>query len=386
MGNVVILVLDSVGIGALPDAKDYGDEGAATLPHIFEKVPNASLPNMEKLGLGKITPMKNVSSTIDVEAAYGKLTSKTIGKDTIAGHWEMMGVILDKPFATFEKFPQELMDRFVNETGVGYLGNVKASGTEIIQKLGDEHIKTKKPIVYTSADSVFQIAACESIMPIDELYRICEIARNICDDYNIGRVIARPFIKEGDKFVRTKSRKDFSICPPRKTALNFAFDEGVHTVGIGKIDDIFGGSGIDTKLHSKGDAECLKSTLAQMHQCKDSIIFTNLVDADMLYGHRRDPVGYYKCLLAIDNALPHLEKALGNEGMIIITADHGNDPTYRGTDHTREYAPLLIYSPKLKKDVDLNTGATFANIGKTILDYYKIPNDLPGESFLDQIS
>jgi len=387
MNNFIVIVLDSVGIGALGDAALYGDEKAATLQHIFAATPDVKLPNLEKLGLGKIEPLHGISSDIKTIGGYGKMASQTKGKDTIVGHWELMGIILEKPFNTFTKngFTKEILDEFTKETGYGWLGNVAESGTEIIKRLGKEHMETKKLIVYTSSDSVFQIAAHEDIIPIEELYRVCEITRKICDKYMIGRVIARPFITKDGKFVRTQNRKDFSMLPPEKTALNYMMDANVTTVGIGKIDDIFASSSLVIKDHSHGNPDCISATIKAMKKYNKACIFTNLVDFDMLYGHRRDVKGYYNCLKEFDDALPDIINAMDDNDILILTADHGNDPTHKGTDHTREYIPLLAFCKSMKDAVDLGVGKTFANVGKTALDYYKIKDSLEGKSFLEKL-
>lgn len=384
MGNVISIVLDSVGIGENPDASEYGDQGAATLPHIMEAVKEVDLPNFQKLGLGKIVPMKGFDENASIQGGYGKLKECTKGKDTVAGHWEMMGIHLKKPFALYpDGFPDEIMDQFKKETGHDYIGNVAESGTEIIKRLGNEHIKTKKLIVYTSGDSVFQIAAHDSVIDEKELYRVCTIARKICDTYQIGRVIARPFSTIDGKFKRTADRKDFSMLPPSKTAINLLQDAKIRTVGVGKIGDIFANSGLDVHIPSHGNPDCTKETLKQMKECKNAFIFTNLVDFDMLYGHRRDPEGYYRCLKEFDNSLPDYFDLMGEEDLLMISADHGNDPTFKGTDHTREYSLLLAYQPKMRGGIDLGTRETFSDIGKTALDYFKVANALPGKSFLN---
>jgi phosphopentomutase len=386
MGNATVIVLDSVGIGALPDADQYGDQGAATLQHLCETVKKVDLPHLQSLGLGKIAPLKGFSSSAKIRGAYGKLASKTAGKDSVAGHWELMGIWLEKPLAVFPNgFPKELMKEFEQKTGHGWLGNYAASGTEIIKQLGQEHIKTKKPIVYTSADSVFQIAAHEEIIPLDELYRICEISRKICDRYLIGRVIARPFITEKGEFKRTAARKDYSIKPPKKTALNYLSEHKVHTVGIGKIDDLFAGSGLNEKLHSHGNAECIATTIQEMGSKKNSFIFTNLVDFDMLYGHRRDCEGYYKALKEFDEALPRIFEKMQGDDLLMISADHGNDPAFKGSDHTREYVPILAYQKNMKHGIPLGICDTFSDVGKTVLEYFGAKGDIHGKSFLEKL-
>lgn len=386
MTNIALIVLDSVGIGALPDAAEYGDKDAATLQHICENVPKIEWPNLENLGLGKIDDLKGLSSSTQVKGAHGKLDSQTIGKDTTTGHWELMGIVLDKALKTFpDGFPPEITEEFKKLTGHDFIGNYPSSGTEIIKKLGKEHQETKKLIVYTSADSVLQIAAHEETIPLEELYRVCEITRGICEKQNIARAIARPFIDENGAYVRTKNRKDFSIPPPGKTALNYLQDAGIETIGIGKIDDIFAGSGLTQKIHSKGNPACIRSTIEALRSNSGSFIFINLVDFDMLYGHRRDVNGYYQCIKDFDQALPDIIEALNDEDIMMITADHGCDPCFTGTDHTREYAPLLVYSKHLSHEIDLGTRESYADVGKTITDFFKTEAPIPGESFLKSI-
>lgn len=297
-----------------------------------------------------------------------------------------MGIILERPFPTFpEGFPKDMMDRFTKESGFGYLGNYPASGTEIIKRLGQEHLTTGKLIVYTSSDSVFQIAAHEKRVPLNELYRACEVARSICDDVGISRVIARPFVSEGGNFVRTTNRKDFSMKPPQKTALDFLLEAGVKTIGIGKIDDIFAGVGLSRTLHSKGNPACIEDTIRVMKEEQNAFIFSNLVDFDMLYGHRRDPQGYYSCLKEFDDALPNIVSAMNEKDVLIISADHGNDPCLRGTDHTREYVPMMIFHKGIVEGKSLGTGSSFANIGKTILVYFGVDAPIFGTSYLKQL-
>lgn len=385
MHNVIVLVLDSVGIGENPDAADYDDVGSATLPHIMDAVKDVHLPHMEALGLGKIVPMHGINPNAQVKGGFGKLKETTKGKDTVAGHWEMMGIHLQKPFALYPKgFPDEIMQRFVKETGHEYIGNVAESGTEIIKRLGDEHLKTKKLIVYTSGDSVFQIAAHDEVIDEKELYRVCGIARKICDEHQIGRVIARPFSTVNGKYQRTADRKDFAMVPS-KMAINYLQEAKIHTVGVGKIGDIFANSGLDDHIPTHGNPACTEETLKQMKKCKNSFIFTNLVDFDMLYGHRRDPKGYYQCLKEFDDSLPKYYEFMSDDDLLMICADHGNDPTYKGTDHTREYSLLLSFMPSMKGEVNLGTRDTFSDIGKTALDYFNVGSDLPGTSFLKDL-
>lgn len=388
MKNVIVIVLDSVGMGALPDAEDYGDQKAATLLHTLNEHPNPHLPNLEKLGLGKIMPLKGIKSDIKTIGAYGKLASQTKGKDAITGHWELMGMILEKPFSIFTKngFPKEILDEFTKRTGYGFLGNIAENGEEILKKYGKDHLKTKKLIVYTSKESVCEIAAHVDVIDHEELYRICEEIRTICNKYLIEKVIARPFITSKDGFVESKNRKDFFIKPFEKTALNYLMDKNITTIGIGIINDIFVGYGLKKKIHSHGNKNCIESTIDEMKKNKKSFIFTNLLDFDLIYGHKRDVLGYYNCLKEFDKSLPQIYESLDKDDLLIITADHGNDPTFKGNDHTREYAPLLAYQKTMKKAINLNIGSTFADVGKTALDYYKIKAPLPGRSFLKMLN
>lgn len=386
INRVIIIVLDSLGIGELPDANEYGDKGSNTLGNIARTVKGFNIPNLEMLGIGNIDSVKGLKKTVSPLASYGRMTEASKGKDTATGHWEMAGIILDKPFPTYPQgFPQEIMKRFKMETGMDYLGNIAASGTEIIKKLGEEHVKTGKPIVYTSADSVFQIAAHKDIMPIDKLYEICKITRRMLDDYDICRVIARPFEGASGAFKRTEQRQDFSIAPTEETILDKLKARGFSVIGIGKIGDIYGHRGLSQEIHTKDNADGVDKTIDAMKQADTSLIFTNLVDFDMLYGHRNDADGYARALQDFDARLPEIMKLLKDKDMLIITADHGCDPTTSSTDHSREYVPLLVYGKKLKIGINLGTRKTFADIGQTIADIFKIKEMRNGESFLKEL-
>jgi phosphopentomutase len=384
--RLVWLVCDSVGCGAAPDAHAYGDDGADTLGNMSVKLGGLTLPHLQGLGLGHLTTILGVPPVASPTGAYGKMRETSNGKDTTTGHWEMTGLQVDKGFPTFpEGFPAEMMSRFEQQIGRGTLGNKPASGTAIIEELGVEHMKTGKPIVYTSADSVFQIAAHEEVIPLEELYRICEIARKLCDEVPIARVIARPFVGEPGKFKRTYNRRDFSMPPPTATILDSIADAGMPVVGVGKIWDIFSGRGVTENLHSEGNADGMAQTLGALEKVEHGLVFTNLVDFDMLYGHRRDPEGYYHALQEFDAWLPRLLEKLGPKDLVIITADHGNDPTYRGTDHTREYVPLLV-AGRGAKGRDLGTRSGFYDIAQTVADGFGLTPRPRGKSFLDQVT
>jgi len=387
MKRVILIVLDGVGIGELPDASKYGDEGSNTLANTAEAVGGLNLPNMGKLGLSNIYPIKGIPYEEKPLAFYGKMAEASPGKDTTTGHWEISGIILDKPFPTYPNgFPKEIIEKFEKAIGRKVLGNKPASGTEIIKELGEEHIKTGYPIVYTSADSVFQIAAHEDIIPVEELYRMCEIARSILHgEHAVARVIARPFAGTSGNFYRTPKRKDFSLPPPRNTLLDLLKNNDYDVIGVGKIEDIFAGRGLTYSLHQKNNAEGIENIFLAWNKLKEGLIFVNLVDFDTLYGHRNNPLGMAKALEEFDKALPMIMKLLSDKDLLIITADHGCDPTTPSTDHSREYVPLLIYSPDFKNNYSLGIQRTFANLGKTIADYFKVENNLDGESFLSII-
>lgn len=387
-GRFIVIILDSVGIGELPDADLYGDQGSNTLGNIANKIGGMNLPNLEKLGLGNIYPLKGVKKNLETAAAFGKMAEISVGKDTVTGHWELMGLTIKKPFAVFhEGFPKEIMDEFTDKTGYKYLGNYAASGTEIIKQLGEEHLKTGYPVVYTSADSVFQIAAHEENFGLKELFRICEISRKLLDKHQVGRVIARPFIgKDKDSFIRTANRKDYSFKPFDKTILDLLVENGRGTLGIGKIYYIFAGSGITETISTKNNMEGILRTIEKIKTDQNnSFIFTNLVDFDMLYGHRNDVEGYYNSLKEFDDHLPEIMTAMREDDCLVITADHGCDPTTESTDHSREYVPLLVYNKGLKNSQNLGIRSTFSDLAKTIEDNFQINGLKTGTSFLKEI-
>jgi phosphopentomutase len=381
------MVLDSAGIGEMPDAADWGDAGADTLGHILESRP-VDLPNLQNLGLGNIRPLKDLPAIENPIGGYGKCTLFSNGKDTTTGHWEMAGIILKKAFPTFPKgFPERIINEFVSAARVpGVLANVPASGTEIIKQFGEEHVKTGKPIVYTSADSVFQIAAHEEIIPVERLYEICEIARKILDGADkVGRVIARPFVGEtAETFKRTENRHDYAVAPPPDNLLPLLKDNGLDVVCIGKIASIYDSCGVTEDLTAKNNDQSIDQTVSALNAESRGLIFSNLVDFDMLYGHRRDTEGYAKALEHFDRRLPEILGAMRADDLLIITADHGNDPTKEGSDHTREYVPLLVYGKSARAAVNLGTRASLADIGQTIAGSFGLQLK-DGESFLNRI-
>ena len=382
------MVLDSAGIGAMPDAADWGDAGADTLGNIL-KSRMVNLPNLRNLGLGNIRPLDGVPAAESPLGSYGKCTLKSNGKDTTTGHWEMAGIILQEAFPTFpEGFPERIIDRFVAEAKVpGILGNIPASGTEIIKQLGEEHVRTGKPIVYTSADSVFQIAAHEEVVPIERLYEICETARRILDGQDrVGRVIARPFLgNDASDFKRTENRHDYAVPPPKENLLPLLKDNELDVVCVGKIASIYDSLGVTQDLSAKNNDQTVDQTVNALRSDSRGLIFSNLVDFDMLYGHRRDPEGYASALEHFDSRLPEIFDAMRTDDLLILTADHGNDPTFRGTDHTREFAPLLVYGKSAGPGVDLGTRGSLADIGQTIAENFGLRLNA-GESFLSELS
>lgn len=384
--RIFLIVLDSVGCGAAPDAEKFGDEGSNTLFHIAENVDNFSLPNLSKLGLGEILQVKNIRQPDKVIGIYGKMQEKSKGKDTTDGHWEMSGDILYQALPTFPNgFPKELMDKFMQVTGVkGYLGNKVASGTQIIMELGEEHLKTRFPIVYTSADSVFQIAAHEAIFPIEQQYEICEKTRALLTGkYRLGRVIARPFIGKPGNFTRTERRRDYSLMPPDGILTDVVSKAGKQVIGIGKIEDIFNHKGLTQSFHTENSTTGIAKIKELIEQDNFSgLVFANLVDFDMLYGHRRDVAGYYHALVQFDKALGEYLPLLKDTDALFITADHGNDPTFKGTDHTREYVPVLGYSKQFKQSVNIGIRQTFADLGQTIAEMLNTNELHAGKSFL----
>ncbi len=387
MKRVCLIVLDGVGIGELPDAFKYKDEGSNTLMNIKKKVPELKLKNMCSLGLGNIEDCGNLYEKCkNPKGFYGKLAEKSAGKDTTTGHWEITGLNLKKPFPTYPNgFPDEIINEFSRLTKKGVLGNIPASGTEIINTLGDEHIRTKNPIIYTSADSVFQIAAHEDIINTEQLYKICETARKILTGNNcVARVIARPFTGKSGNYTRTKNRKDFSIKPP-KTLLNYIEENSMTVAAVGKIEDIFCKSGITKSVHTTNNADGIEQTIKYLNDDFEGLIFTNLVDYDMLYGHRNDIKGFADALEYFDNKLPEIIKAMKDDDILIITADHGCDPTTKSTDHSREYIFLIGYGKKTKF-VNIGTRLTYSDISATIAHYLGIKTELNGTSFYDLIA
>lgn len=385
--RVIWIILDSVGIGEAPDADAFGDLGADTLGHIVEKR-GLRVPNMEKLGLFAIDGTALPKTEVIPIGAYGKAEELSNGKDTTTGHWEMTGIYTKQAFPTYpEGFPKDVMDAFLKQTGCkGYLGNIVASGTRIINELGDEHMRTGYPIIYTSADSVFQIAAHEDIIPIDELYRICGTAREILKgEHAVARVIARPFIKENDKYVRTSNRRDFSLKPTEESLLPYLKEAGYRVTAVGKIEDIFSGVGIGDAVHTKNNTDGMDKTIDFMETQHEGLIFTNLVEFDSTWGHRRDLEGYAQGLESFDNRLGQVIKKMKEDDLLIINADHGCDPTFRGTDHTREYIPVLMYHKGMKEGINLGVLNTFADIGATIADNFGVKKLPIGESLKERI-
>lgn len=389
--RIILMVLDSVGIGAAPDAHEFGDEGAHTLGHISARA-GLHVPHMAELGLGLIEPLKTVPAVDKPRGFYGKMQEISRGKDTTTGHWEIVGLETKTPFRTFPNgFPDALIEEFSKRTHRPVIGNKPASGTEIIAELGEEQMKTGAWIVYTSADSVFQIAAHEAVIPLEELYRACMIARELTlnEPYAVVRVIARPYVGKPGHFERTSNRRDFSLKPPGKTVLDALVEGGYETIGVGKIEDIFAGVGIQRATHTTSNEHGVDVTLAYMEEDFTGLLFTNLVDFDSKYGHRRDPEGYRRALEAFDQRLPEIIERLRVDDLLIITADHGNDPYHHGTDHTREYVPLLVVDPVLyfRGDVGSSLGVrhTFADVAQTIAHNFKVERPIIGTSFLDEI-
>lgn len=406
--RAIVIVLDSVGIGALPDAADYGDEGSNTLAHVAE-VNDLRLPNLAQMGLGNIAPLRGVGPADSPTACYGRMAEASRGKDTTTGHWELMGIITDRPFPTYPAgFPHEIISEFERRIGRKTLGNKAASGTAIIEELGNEHVRTGYPIVYTSADSVFQIAAHEQVIPIDQLYEMCRIARELLTyPHNVQRVIARPFIDNPERttakdnhsqrkaiheatsaaptYIRTGNRRDFSLSPPSDTLLDYVVRTGREVIAIGKIEDIFSGRGISQSNHTTNNTDSIEAVIEAICSKRGTLIFANLVDFDMLYGHRNDPTGYAQALMDFDSALPGVTSTMHENDVLFITADHGCDPTTPSTDHSREYVPLLVYGKHVARGVDLGTRSTFADLAVTISDFLNIPTPLPGSSFAAQL-
>ena len=388
MKRAILVVLDSVGVGELKDAKLYGDEGSHTLDHVYEKCKGLNINELEKLGIGNIEGVNGPKKYDKAMGAFGRCEEASKGKDTVTGHWEIGGVILEEPLNTYPNgFSEEIINEFKKRAKVeGILGNIVASGTQIIEDLGEEHVKTGYPIIYTSADSVFQIAAHEDVISVERLYEMCEIARNmLVDKWAVGRVIARPFIGEAPNFKRTSNRRDYALDPFNKTMLEYLKDANYEVAAVGKIEDIYNGKGVTSAVHTKSNMDGVDKTLEYMDTVKEGLIFTNLVDFDMLYGHRNDPAGYGKALEDFDNRLQEIYSKMAEDDILIITADHGCDPTTSSTDHSREHIPVLVYGKNVKPGVNIGTRETFADIGKTILDFFNVQNELVGKSFLNDI-
>jgi phosphopentomutase len=385
--RTVLIVLDSVGVGALPDADQYGDQDSDTLGNTARALGGLHLPNLQKLGLGNIHSIHGVPAEPAPLAAYGRMAELSAGKDTTIGHWEIAGLVSPEPFPTYPHgFPHELIAEYEQRIGSKVIGNYPASGTVIIEELGAEHMRTGFPIVYTSADSVFQVAAHEEIIPVQELYRICSIARDMLQgQHNVGRVIARPFVGAPGAFQRTDRRRDFSAPPPEPTLLDHLLQAGQSVWAVGKIEDIFAGQGIGHAIHTHDNMDGVDKTLEAMQEAGPGLIFTNLVDFDMVYGHRNNVAGYAAALAAVDERVPELTKALRSDDVLIFTADHGCDPTTPSTDHSREYVPLLVYGASIKGGVNLGTRATFADVGATIAEWLRIPLPRAGDSFSEAV-
>jgi phosphopentomutase len=384
--RAIILVADGVGCGGAPDAAEYGDAGADTLGNVARTTGGLRLPNLEALGLGHLTKIAGVPAAASPRGTWGAMREASAGKDTITGHWEMAGLLTEEAMPTFPHgFPPPVTDALRAASGRGLLGNKTASGTVIIEELGPQHLASGDLILYTSADSVLQIAAHEEVVPLDELYRICEAARGIADRHRIGRVIARPFVGRPGAFRRTYNRRDYSLIPPTPTLLDRLVDAGQTVIGVGKISDIFAGRGITRSLHSEGNADGMRLTLEALPTLDRGLLFVNLVDFDMLYGHRNDVPGFARALGELDAWLPTFEAALAPGDVAFITADHGNDPTAPGTDHTRELVPLLAFGPDIRP-ASLGTRASFSDLGQTIAAALGIPPIARGTSFLDAIA
>ena len=386
----MLIVLDSVGCGELPDASVYGDQGSNTLGNIARHV-RLRIPHLRSLGLGRLVDLgegagARARGRVDRPSAYGRMAESSAGKDSVTGHWEMMGIVLQQPFATFPHgFPPEVIDHFEQRIGRQTLGNVVASGTEIIDRLGAEHMQSGRPIVYTSADSVFQIAAHEDVIPVSELYRICEIAFDMVAPLHVGRVIARPFVGSVGAFRRTANRHDYAVTPPGDTLLDLLTRRGIPVVSIGKVRDLFAGRGIDRAIPARSDADGLNHLMEVVHDQGEGLIFINLVDFDAQFGHRNDVDGYAANLERFDERLEDVLSALRDSDLLVITADHGNDPTTPSTDHSREYVPILLTGSRVRAEVDLGTRQTFADLGQTLADNFGVGPLAHGTSFLNEI-
>ncbi len=384
--RAIVLVLDGVGAGANPDAQVYGDEGASSLEHCAQAIGGLELPHLGSLGLGNITPIVGTPPRTDTTGAYGKMRAIAAGKDSVAGHWEMMGVVLEKPLPTYPHgFPPDIVQAFEQAIGRRVIGNKAASGTEIIKELGAEHMHTGSPILYTSADSVFQVAAHQDIIPLTELYQMCQLARDMLTGENaVGRVIARPFIGTPGAFQRTEHRRDFSLAPLGTTLLDLLKAGGKEVVGIGKIEDLFAGRGLTQRDHTETNREGMAATLHWLERDFEGLLFVNLVEFDMLWGHRRDSEGYAQALRDVDAWVPQVQRLMRPTDALFFAADHGVDPTYRGTDHTREYVPLLAYGQPVRPGVNLGIRSTFADLGQTLAQTFAVGTLKAGTSFAQE--
>jgi phosphopentomutase len=388
INRIVVIVLDSVGIGELPDAPTFGDVGSNTLGNIARAVGGLNLPHLEALGLGNIAPLAGVAPQAEPHAAYGKMAEVSAGKDTTTGHWELMGVQLARSFPVYPNgFPPQVIEHFEAAIERKTIGNYAASGTVILDELGEEHVRTAKPIVYTSADSVFQIAAHEEVVPLDELYNMCRIAREILrGEHEVGRVIARPFVGTPGQWMRTPNRRDFSVTPPEPTVLDTLKAAGMMVYAVGKIDDIFAMQGITGAVHTRDNMDGVDQTLDAMRAQRESgMIFTNLVDFDAKFGHRNNPEGYAQALREFDARVPKLLEALHENDVLVITADHGNDPTTPSTDHSREYVPILIAGAAVQRGANIGVRPTFADLAATIADVFQVGPPSSGTSFKSEV-
>ena len=387
MSRVIWMIIDSVGIGALPDSEKFGDVNVNTLGNIVKNYKDIKLPNMLKLGLGNIDGIDSLEGVKSPIGAFGRASEVSKGKDTTTGHWEMTGVLVETPFKTYENgFPKEIIDEFERKTNRKVIGNNPASGTAILDELGEQQMKTGEVIVYTSADSVFQIAAHEEIIPLDELYKMCEIAREIMmGDNAVARIIARPFVGQPGAFERTSNRRDYSLSPFEDTVLDNIKNSNLDVIGVGKIEDIFNKQGITEAIHTKDNMDGVDQTINYMKKENNGLIFTNLVDFDSKYGHRRDVKGYKEALEEFDARIPEILENMEDDDILIINSDHGNDPTYKGTDHTREYIPMLICGKNVKSGLNLGTRSSFADIGATVADLLNVKMPKHGNSFKNDI-
>ena len=385
--RVFLIVLDGVGIGELPDAADFGDRGSHTLRHVAEAVGGLRVPTLERLGLGRIEPLAGVRAVADPRASYGRMAERSKGKDSTTGHWELAGIVSERPFPTYPRgFPPEVLERFAAAAGRGWLGNVAASGTDIIARLGEEHQRTGKLIVYTSADSVFQIAAHEETVPLQELYRICRVARGLLDGtHAVARVIARPFAGPPGGYRRTGNRRDFSLPPPDGTLLDRLIARGSRVLTVGKVDELFAGRGVTEGFHTQDNGEGEAILRDMVRASGEGLVFANLVDFDQQYGHRNDPAGFGRALEQFDGVAAELLAHLRSDEMCIITADHGNDPTTPGTDHSREFVPLLVAGPRVREGTALGTRETFADVAATLAALFDVPAPKTGRSFLAEV-